>query len=58
MLRRFQISNNKSLDGVLDMLNSRWVLNLRGAACSTLPWWHFERPAAGAEPLSSVMKVH
>ena len=23
MLRRFQISNNKSLDGVLDMLNSR-----------------------------------
>jgi hypothetical protein len=25
MLRRFQISNNKSLDGVLDMLNSRWV---------------------------------
>ena len=30
MLRRFQISNNKSLDGVLDMLNSRWVIGLKG----------------------------
>lgn len=26
MLRRFAITNNKSLDGVLDQLNSKWVV--------------------------------
>lgn len=39
MLRRFQISNNKSLDGVLDQLNSRWVAALGRAARAGCGCW-------------------
>ena len=42
MLRRFQVSHNKSLDGVLDQLNSRWGLRglrgLLGAAAGGCCW--------------------